>query len=100
MNLANEGFEARKKEEEVATKKRKAEEDARWEGDVLPSRTITLGGSSHLLYRKPRTARGQLAQLRQHIEKEEKAEGRCSWLRSYSRFSIRAVSVLVHITPW
>ena len=32
MNLANEGLEARRKEEEAATKKRKAEEDARWEG--------------------------------------------------------------------
>lgn len=32
MNLANEGLEARKKEEEVAAKKRKAEEDAQWEG--------------------------------------------------------------------
>lgn len=31
MNLANEGLEARKKEEEVSAKKRKAEEDARWE---------------------------------------------------------------------
>ena len=35
MNLANEGFEARKKEEEVTAKKRKAEDDARWEGTVL-----------------------------------------------------------------
>lgn len=33
MNLANEGFEARKKDEEVAAKKRKAEEDVRWEGN-------------------------------------------------------------------
>jgi hypothetical protein len=32
MNLANEGLEARKKEEEVASKKRKAEEDKAWEG--------------------------------------------------------------------
>lgn len=32
MNLANEGLEARKKEEEVNAKKRKAEEEARWEG--------------------------------------------------------------------
>jgi hypothetical protein len=32
MNLANEGFEARKKEEEVVARKRKAEDDARWEG--------------------------------------------------------------------
>lgn len=31
MNLANEGLEARKKEEEVAAKKRKAEEDKVWE---------------------------------------------------------------------
>ena len=35
MNLANEGFEARKKEEELSAKKRKAEEDARWEGNVM-----------------------------------------------------------------
>ncbi len=33
MNLANEGLEARKKEDEVNAKKRKAEEDARWEGE-------------------------------------------------------------------
>lgn len=32
MNLANEGLEARKKDEEVATRKRKAEEDKQWEG--------------------------------------------------------------------
>lgn len=32
MNLANEGLEARKKEEEITTKKRKAEEDKAWEG--------------------------------------------------------------------
>ncbi|KAG1731669.1 hypothetical protein EDD22DRAFT_990104, partial [Suillus occidentalis] len=31
MNLANEGLEARKKEEEVATRNRKAEEDKTWE---------------------------------------------------------------------
>ncbi|EIM91069.1 DnaJ-domain-containing protein [Stereum hirsutum FP-91666 SS1] len=31
MNLANEGLEARKKEEEVATRKRKAEDDKKWE---------------------------------------------------------------------
>ncbi|TFK70337.1 DnaJ-domain-containing protein [Pluteus cervinus] len=31
MNLANEGLEARKKDDEVATKKRKAEEDRQWE---------------------------------------------------------------------
>lgn len=32
MNLANEGLEARKKEEEVTSRKRKAEEDKAWEG--------------------------------------------------------------------
>ena len=32
MNLANEGLEARKKDEEVAAKKRKAEDDKHWEG--------------------------------------------------------------------
>ena len=32
MNLANEGLEAKKKEEEVMAKKRKAEDDANWEG--------------------------------------------------------------------
>ncbi|KAH9935243.1 DnaJ domain-containing protein [Amylocystis lapponica] len=31
MNLANEGLEARKKEEEVTAKKRKAEDDVKWE---------------------------------------------------------------------
>jgi DnaJ homolog subfamily C member 8 len=35
MNLANEGLEARKKEEEVVAKKRKAEEDKQWEGKSL-----------------------------------------------------------------
>jgi len=33
LNLANEGLEARKKEEEVAAKKRKAEDDANWEAN-------------------------------------------------------------------
>jgi len=31
MSLVNEGLEAKRKDEEVAAKKRKAEEDARWE---------------------------------------------------------------------
>ena len=34
MNLANEGLEARKKDEEVAQRKRKAEEDKTWEGTL------------------------------------------------------------------
>ena len=40
MNLANEGLEARKKEEEVAAKKRKAEDDATWEGVSLLSSVV------------------------------------------------------------
>ena len=49
MNLANEGLEARRKDEEIAAKKRKAEEEKVWEGTIkfypyswLPSwRTIS-----------------------------------------------------------
>ena len=39
MNLANEGLEARKKDEEIANKKRKVQEDKVWEGmfKSLPS---------------------------------------------------------------
>ena len=32
MNLANEGLEAKRKEDETLARKRKAEEDANWEG--------------------------------------------------------------------
>jgi DnaJ homolog subfamily C member 8 len=35
MNLANEGLEAKKKEEEQTAKKRKAEDDAQWEGSLF-----------------------------------------------------------------
>lgn len=83
MNLANEGFEARKKEEEVTAKKRKAEDDARWEGTVLYHSYRFSWQFSCPPHRNTRTARGQLAFLRQYIEKEEKAEGRRSWLRFY-----------------
>ena len=48
MNLANEGHEARKKEEEVAAKKRKAEEDANWEG-TSPNSSSKLATYSHSL---------------------------------------------------
>ena len=53
MNLANEGFEARKKEEEVTSKKRKAEEDARWEGNVFHP------GPASLSYSRPTENREQ-----------------------------------------
>lgn len=42
MNLANEGLEARKKEEEVASKKRKAEEDKSWEGALYNVFSVPL----------------------------------------------------------
>jgi hypothetical protein len=89
MNLANEGFEARKKEEEVTAKKRKAEEDARWEGNVLcsvPVPPLLLTSN-----REQGTASGQLAKLRQYLEKEEEAEGSCSWLKSHSVSILRDV---------
>ena len=56
MNLANEGFEARKKEEEVAAKKRKAENDAQWEGNALTFRTSALV-VSHLCFIETREQR-------------------------------------------
>lgn len=44
MNLANEGLEAKKKEDEVMAKKRKAEEDASWEG-LSPQMLSTANAS-------------------------------------------------------
>lgn len=78
MNLANEGLEARKKEDEVNAKKRKAEEDARWEG----GQTRTHMSSSHLLtvaHRDPRATSGQLEKLHK-LEEEEEDKGRHSRL--------------------
>ena len=43
LNLANEGREARQKEEEVATKKRKAEDDKAWEGRCFSSPVAACG---------------------------------------------------------
>jgi DnaJ homolog subfamily C member 8 len=60
MNLANEGLEAKKKEEEVATRKRKAEEDKTWEGSLVIHSTIFCLGSNSLR-RNERTTSGQLA---------------------------------------
>ena len=41
MNLANEGLEAKRKEEEVIHRKRKAEDDKSWEGTLSPLQHIT-----------------------------------------------------------
>ena len=69
MNLANEGLEARKKEEEVIAKKRKAEEEATWEGKwscalpcslnlmtarIQPGESKELEAGGHLLIRRTR----------------------------------------------
>jgi len=44
--LANEGLEARKKEDEVAAKKRKAEDDKVWEGMHFPPSTPSISLNS------------------------------------------------------
>lgn len=49
MNLANEGLEARKKDEEVAQKKRKAEEDKTWEGTLITTYLYSFSARLHLL---------------------------------------------------
>lgn len=41
MNLANEGLEAKKKEEEINSRKRKAEEDKAWEGALFFSISLS-----------------------------------------------------------
>jgi hypothetical protein len=72
MNLANEGLEARKKDEEVATRKRKIEEDKQWEGTSTCSSLSALTYlPSSIFHRHKRTARRQLAFLFQYKEKEE-----------------------------
>lgn len=52
MNLANEGLEARKKEEEITSRKRKAEEDKTWEGALsfLSSFPTEKKNKWHLTY--------------------------------------------------
>lgn len=59
MNLANEGLEARKKEEEVATRKRKAEEDKAWEGGYCSNNWTNP--FLNMVARVERVSRGQLA---------------------------------------
>lgn len=48
MNLANEGLEAKKKEDETMAKKRKAEDDANWEG--MPSQFLPTGNADSLAF--------------------------------------------------
>jgi DnaJ family protein C protein 8 len=62
MNLANEGFEARKKEEEVSMKKRKAEQDANWEGALRVCCFASFGAHARA-GSEPRAARRFVAQF-------------------------------------
>lgn len=71
MNLANEGLEARKKDEEVASKKRKVEEDKRWEG-ALPF-LLRVDAFLTTLSRQQGTACGQLAVILQGYEEKEES---------------------------
>ncbi len=77
MNLANEGLEARKKDEEIASKKRKVEEDKHWEGQF---RIILLCCSGLKGSRRGEgTASRQLARLCKGQEKE-KGQDRDPWI--------------------
>lgn len=81
MNLANEGLEARKKDEEVAQRKRKAEEDKTWEGTLLPIHILLLPTyHTSVVYRNSRTACRQLAQLFQYLQEKEKDQNRFPWI--------------------
>lgn len=68
MNLANEGTEQRMKEAEVSMKKRKAEDDARWEGMLVDQSPRCWADGNH---REPRESCGQLARFQQTAEEEE-----------------------------
>ena len=82
MNLANEGLEARKKEEEVNARKRKAEEEARWEGasSSLLFANVRVLMLITCIRRESRAEGRQLAELLQRLKEEEKDEGRRSGL--------------------
>jgi hypothetical protein len=97
MNLANEGFEARKKEEEVVAKKRKAEDDAKWEGNVVTFRTSPPVDSLFCAQRTANSVWTVGAALPVH-RKRRKSKRQMSLAEVLLHFSICAVSVLVHIT--
>ena len=94
MNLANEGFEARKKEEEVSAKKRKAEEDARWEGNVF-----YLGQHPTLTHLQQRTGNSEwTVGAASPIPRKRRRNRRELFLVEVPLgLNNRAMSVLVHI---
>ena len=80
MNLANEGLEARKKEEEINLRKRKAEEDKTWEGTLYSSLSLSSDANTYAIsHRHPRTTCRQLAILCERQEEKEK-QGANSWV--------------------
>jgi hypothetical protein len=80
MNLANEGLEARKKEEEINSRKRKAEEDKTWEGTLYSSLSLSSDANTYATsHRHPRTTCRQLAILCEWQEEKEK-QGANSWV--------------------
>lgn len=74
MNLANEGLEARKKEEEVATRKRKVEDDASWEGDLIspPSESVPLTCKRLQPDERNGWAAGGISQIRRQAKRRSK----------------------------
>jgi hypothetical protein len=100
MNLANEGFEARKKEEEVTAKKRKAEDDARWEGTVLYHSYMSFLAILMPTLQKPGNSAWTVG-VPSPIHRKRRRNRRATFLAEVLfRFGVRAVSVPVHITPW
>ena len=80
MNLANEGLEARKKDEEVAQRKRKAEDDKTWEGTT---NSIAICGNFSSFVnriRQPRTTSRQLAQFCKLEQEEEEDQDCYPWM--------------------
>ncbi len=74
MNLANEGLEAKKKEDEVSARKRKAEDDANWEGTVAYH--VSLAPVViYPIYSRKGAACGQLADIREFKQEEKEDQG-------------------------
>jgi hypothetical protein len=100
MNLANEGFEARKKEEEVTAKKRKAEDDARWEGTILLPFVWVFLAILMPTPQKPGNSAWTVG-VPSPIHRKRRKSRRATFLAEVlSRSGVRAVSVPVHIAHW
>jgi len=93
MNLANEGLEAKKKEEEIASRKRKAEEEQTWEGAHL---VLDAWAWTHLksFNSQPRTASRLVACFReQQHEKEKESQDRHPRMNTFSHLRFQACIV-------